>query len=118
MSAPLSPIALALGSMLGVLLGLMGAHAHRAPSGWAYDHECCHHLDCAPAPQGAVREVAGGYQVTILPGTHPMVRAGAPAVAGFVPHGDPRMRPSGDADRHVCILRGQVVCVYVPPGGV
>lgn len=108
----------ALGALAGMLLSLAESRAHRAPSGWAYDHECCHNLDCAPAAAGAVREVAGGYAVLVAPGTHPMVPAGAAPVAGFVPHGDRRIRPSGDAERNVCIIGGRVFCLYVPPGGV
>lgn len=107
---------------LALLIGgvfVAGAMAHRAPSGWAYDHECCHDLDCAPVAEAAIREVAGGYQVTILPGTHPMVPAGAAAVTGFVPHGDRRIRPSGDQHRHACVSRaGAILCIYIRAGGV
>lgn len=94
------------------------AAAHQAPAGWEYDLDCCSTRDCAPVRGGAVREVAGGYQVTILPGTHPMVRAGAPAVSAFVAHGDARIRVSGDDARHACVIAGRVLCIYVPPGGV
>lgn len=102
-----------------LLLAALPAPAHQAPGGWDYDAECCHNLDCAPVPEGAVREVAGGYAVTIAPGTHPMVPSGAAPVRGFVPHGDRRIRVSGDADRHACVARsGFIFCIYVPPGGV
>ena len=102
-----------------VRCGLTPALAHRAPSGWAYDPECCHDMDCAPVTDAAIREVAGGYQVTIAPGAHPMVPAGAAAVAGFVAHVDRRIRASGDDRRHACISRaGTILCIYVQPGGV
>lgn len=93
------------------------AAAHDAPSGWEYDRECCGGYDCA-ASHGGVREVQGGYAVSVAPGTHPMVPVGRSPVVGFVPHGDPRIRVSGDSDRHVCIVGGRVFCIYIPPGGV
>lgn len=106
------------GILLGVMLAIAApALAHQAPAGWEYDRDCCSDFDCAPAPIGGVREVAGGYQVSIPPGTHPRVPAGSAGVAGFVPHGDARIRVSGDAQRHACILGGRVLCLYIPPGG-
>lgn len=104
-------------AVVTALLFAVPALAHQAPSGWAYDRECCHNLDCAPAPDGAIREVQGGYQVTLAPGSHPMVRDRT--VTGFVPHGDPRIRVSGDEDRHACVSgTGRILCIYIPPGGV
>lgn len=107
---------------LMVLLALAAlaapAAAHNAPAGWSYDPECCSGTDCAQAVDGAIREVAGGYSVVVMPGTHPMVPAGSQPVTGFVPHGDPRIRVSGDEHRHVCVMGGRVLCIYVPPGGV
>ena len=95
------------------------ALAHNAPSGWAYDAECCSGVDCAPAPVGGVRETRSGYVIIIEPGGHPMVPANAPPLVALVPHGDPRLRVSGDEQRHVCISYSRaVLCVYVPPGGV
>lgn len=94
--------------------------AHDAPSGWRYDAECCSSRDCAQALPGAVREVLGGYAITLLPGTHPMVPRGSEPVREFVPHGDWRIRPSGDEHRHVCVLphAQRVLCIYIPSGGV
>lgn len=104
--------------ILPILALLSGpAAAHDAPSGWEYDRECCGGWDCAAARPGAVQEVQGGYAVSIAPGTHPMVPIGAQPVTGFVPHGDPRIRVSGDEDRHVCIVGGRVFCIYIAPGG-
>ena len=94
------------------------AAAHEAPSGWSYDPECCSGFDCAWVAPGAVREVAGGYYVSIAPGTHPRVPMGSPPVSGVIRHGDPRIRASGDEHRHVCVLGGRILCIYVPPGGV
>ncbi len=102
-------------AILALLAG--PAAAHQAPSGWEYDRECCGGWDCAAATQG-VQDARGGYAVAVLPGTHPMVPPGAQPVTGFVPHGDPRIRVSGDEERHVCIVGGRVYCIYIAPGGV
>lgn len=104
---------------LAVLLLLaVGASAHEAPSGWSYDRECCHDLDCSTVPDGAIREVAGGYSVMLSAGQHPML-AGTARAEVFLPHGDPRIRVSGDQHRHACVSRtGHVFCIYIPPGGV
>lgn len=104
----------AAGAALGFFLSV--AQAHQAPSGWEYDPACCSGRDCAAAPAGAVQEVAGGYRVTLLPGQHPMVQS-APFTA-FVPHGDARIRPSGDEHYHPCIWAGRLLCLYRPPGGM
>lgn len=107
-------------AVAGALLaaGLSRARAHTAPSGWAYDTECCSTRDCAPAAPGTVNEVRGGYEIVLRPGSHPSARS--VVVRDFVPHGDPRIRPSGDEYRHVCVIPGsqRVLCLYVPPGGV
>jgi hypothetical protein len=92
------------------------AHAHQAPSGWAYDPECCSDLDCAPVPESAVVEATGGYSVRLAPGQHPMVRT---PLAAFLAHGDSRIRVSGDEHRHACVSSsGRLLCIYVQPGGV
>lgn len=100
--------------LLAILAG--PAAAHQAPSGWEYSGECCSNRDCAAAPAGAVQEVTGGYRVTLLPGQHPMVTT-QPFVA-FVPHGDARIRASGDEHFHPCIWGGRLLCLYRPPGGM
>lgn len=102
---------------LAVLAWAAMARAHQAPSGWAYDVECCHTMDCAPVPDGAIRETHGGYVVTLRAGDHPMVSDGG--LVATVPHGDPRIRVSGDEHRHACVSTGgRLLCIYVPPGGV
>ena len=99
----------------GLVLLAMPVAAHQAPTGWEYDAECCDMQDCARVPDGTVREVAGGYEVRLSPGQHPLVRS---PITVFVPHG-PKVRVSGDEHRHACVSRsGYVFCVYVPPGGV
>jgi len=96
------------------------AAAHQAPSGWDYDPECCSARDCAPARAGHVREERRdgvlGYRVVVPLGEHHYSRV---PVDAFLPLGDPRIRVSGDEDRHVCLARsGHVYCIYIPPGGV
>lgn len=103
---------------LAILLAAPPAHGHQAPAGWAYETDCCNTQDCAPVGRSMIREVLGGYQVTIPPGAHPHLPTGM-GVAGFIPHGDRRIRASGDSDHHACISRsGVILCLYVPPGGV
>jgi hypothetical protein len=62
-----------------------------------------------------VVEASGGYSVRLAPGDHPLVRA---PVTAFIPHGDRRIRVSGDEHRHACVMGGRILCIYVPPGGV
>ena len=47
-----------------------------------------------------------------------MVPATAAPVTAFIPHGDRRIRVSGDEHRHACVMAGRVLCIYVGPGGV
>lgn len=110
--------ALAAAVVTGLLLLALPALAHQAPSGWDYDRECCHNFDCAAVRDGLIREVQGGYRVTLRAGQHPML-SGAVTVDLFIPHGDRRIRVSGDENRHACVTSGgHVFCIYVPPGGV
>jgi hypothetical protein len=95
------------------------AAAHQAPSGWEYDAECCNTRDCAPARAGQIRETRRdgvlGYAVVVPAGTHHYSRVD---VDTFIAMGDPRIRVSGDSDRHVCLsATGHVFCLYIPPGG-
>ena len=46
------------------------------------------------------------------------VGEGAEPARRFVPHGDPRIRTSGDERKHACVSRfGAIYCLYVPPSG-
>jgi hypothetical protein len=81
---------------------------------------CCNGSDCAALAGARVRRTPGGYDVDILPGTHPMVRAEdwrqcyyggafctrysgmqtrAPVTFHF--EGDPGLSPDGKV--HICI---------------
>lgn len=103
-----------------LLLFVAPALAHEAPSGFEYDPECCSGADCQPVPDEAVREVQGGFELILQPGEHKMLRQGHPPTRIFIAHGDPRIRPSGDGQKHACISYGgkYAFCLYLPPGGV
>ena len=110
-------------AFLALALLAASAHAHQAPSGWAYPQTCCGgdptgqvpHGDCYPVPDATVREVRGGYVVTLRPGDHPFAHQ---TITAEIPHGDDRLMPSGDDRKHVCIVGGRVRCLFIPPGGV
>lgn len=79
-----------------------------------YDLACCAGNDCAPIPGSAIRANRAGYNVTIRPGEHPLVKD--KPVTGFVLYAD--ARPSQDSDFHACIVGGELKCLYAPQGGV
>jgi hypothetical protein len=99
------------------------ALGHEAPSGWAYDPDCCNTMDCEPLPEGAVTVSRDGWRVELAPGQHRQAPRGG---VWLVPHGRtmtqwteaPAIRHSGDEHYHGCILGGHMRCIYVPPGGV
>lgn len=67
-----------------------------------YDPFCCSDKDCGPA-LGADQSPTG-LKIEVSPGRWLSVPAGM------------RLRPSYDADWHVCVLLGQIRCVYTPAG--
>ena len=86
-----------------------------APTAWTYDIQRGPSQACAPLADRFVRKVMRGYEVTIAPGTHPMVPYEASRVSAFILHGNGRVRLSGDGRRHVCVNgAGKVFAVYVP----
>ena len=93
--------------------------AHTAPSGWAYDRECCSDHDCAPVPDATITVTPAGFLITLAPGQHHMLPAGAQPLQQTIPFDSPRVRVSGDNQKHVCLSPvGYVYCIYIPPGGV
>lgn len=111
----------ALFALAALVLGA-AAFAHQAPAvsgvaGWQYDASCCSNRDCAPVAPRMIRATPAGMVLTIPAGAHPFV-VGTP-LTETIPHGDPRIRASGDGEYHACISPSrQVLCIYVPPGGV
>jgi hypothetical protein len=85
--------------VIGMVAFAVAARAHEAPTGWKYPYLCCSNRDCGMLPTGAVREGPNGFQVTILPGQHDMVKDHA--VQFLIPYGQERIAPDG-AD-HICI---------------
>lgn len=87
-----------------LLLLTTSAVAHEAPSGWKYDHDCCHDRDCAP-----VENLTYLNDGTMLARTK---------------HGEGKVtsqtqrRPSGDTEYHACIMpsTNHVICFYAPGG--
>lgn len=88
--------------IVGLLAWLINeSRAHEAPLGWLYPANCCSGRDCAEAPSGSVREGPNGYEVTLLPGQHPMVKD---EPHSFVVAYDARqIRDSPDGRFHVCL---------------
>jgi hypothetical protein len=107
------------GALALVLMRKARAQHHPRPHEphW-YDHECCNERDCAPALPGRVVEERGGWLIRMRPGEHPAFPPGSVSQDYFVPHGDPRIRPSKDERAHPCVTPGAktLLCVYVPMG--
>ncbi len=110
------------GFVFGLVMSLLmepaavfGSTLPIAPAVWTYDIQRGPSQACAPLADRLVRKVLRGYEVTIVPGMHPMVPYEARQVSAFILHGNGRVRPSGDGRRHVCVNgAGKVFAVYVP----
>lgn len=84
-----------------------------------YPAVCCNgnaqHGDCQPIGTKTVRAVAGGWQITLVPGDHWMVTK---------PHNffvsSARAKQSPDGDFHICLYPSEdnVQCFFAPPMGV
>jgi hypothetical protein len=92
------------------------AQAHEAPSGMAYSAYCCNgnstHGDCMPIPASSVKVVAGGYQITLVPGDHHMV---VHEHVFFKPYSE--VQESTDGSYHACLFPDEntLRCFYAPP---
>lgn len=79
------------------------AWPHEAPTGWSYPFACCwgpsqgRRGDCAEIPASSVVEGPSGFEVTLAPGDHPMVKQPLQFV---FPYGKERLAPDGRY--HVC----------------
>lgn len=83
-----------------------GAWAHEAVSGMPYPARCCWSPQAAPAGRPgdcdeiddkSVTAVQGGYQVTLVPGDHPMVKA---PLSLIVPYDE--VEHAEDGKFHIC----------------
>ncbi|WP_293807996.1 hypothetical protein [uncultured Bosea sp.] len=105
-----------LASMVAGLLvaGTVSACAHQAPSGWDYPFYCCLDSDCSPIDAGAVREVPGGFIVTIMPGKHPMWSSERKQPLRLeIPQDKAKQSPDGHW--HLCIDdSGELLCFFAP----
>jgi len=85
-----------------------------------YDPTCCSDKDCAPIPFESVVVTGEGYEVTLLPGDHPLVRT---PIKRFFPFGDEDVLPSQDMKYHACVMPGSpsaspgIICFYVVGSG-
>lgn len=81
-----------LGQMMGLcsllLLFVVPALAHQAPSGWQYPYACCSRQDCRPLKTGEVVYTPGGWNFPATGQTFPE------AVA----------QPSPDKQSHACFV--------------
>lgn len=92
------------------------AFAHQAHTGMVYEPWCCQGGaetgDCAPLPTSAVRDVPGGYEITLKPGDHPLVTRPHHFT---VPHIETRR--ATDGQDHICLWpdENKVRCTYIAP---
>lgn len=95
--------------IIGLFFYVTDAKAHSAPTGWIYPSECCSGRDCAEIPTSAVKEGPNGYQVTLLPGQHPMIKAAPHSF--LVPYGTEKVSPDGLY--HACLSPTlRLLCFY------
>lgn len=85
-----------------LLLLVVTARGHDAPSGWSYPQHCCHDSDCGPALR-AVRNGDGSLTVTTRHGT-------ATFPASF------KYEPSPDGVIHACFTPAKLYCLYLATG--
>jgi hypothetical protein len=85
------------------------ASAHKAPSGWSYDMECCGNHDCR-IEQSEVKATPLGWFVT--------------STGETIRYNDSRIHQSKDGEFHRCLMHkgshdpGMTRCLYVPPMGL
>lgn len=85
------------------LIIITPVNSHEAPSGWQYDHFCCHNQDCAPINKIEQDPNTSGLNVK----TTIVTKHGAGIVTP-----NTRWLQSKDEKDHACILNGRVICFY------
>lgn len=94
------------------------AWPHTTATGMTFDTWCCNgnqvNGDCQPIPEAAVKPATGGYQVTLLPGMHPMVTE---PHTYFMPQD--KVRLSTDGLVYACLYptEAELRCLYMMPEG-
>lgn len=89
-----------------LMLGILPARPHQAPTGWSYPANCCSQRDCRQARDREVREDPNGYVLA--------------TTGEVVPYGDRRIKESPDGLFHVCqqagdFDKGRILCLFAPP---
>lgn len=112
----LGALILMFGAAVMMAIALTPVFAHQAPLGWSYAAKCCSGKDCAQAVKGAVIEGPSGYEITILPGQHPMVKD--KVFRAVLPYDSKKIIDSPDGLYHVCISpSGGLLCLYAGSRG-
>lgn len=117
----LSAIATAAAAALILAITWGDARAHEAASGMRYDGACCNgdamglSGDCQQIPETSVREIPGGFEITLRPGDHRLVTK---LHVFTIQHS--KTRKSTDGRFHACLwpTEDQLQCFYAPPPGV
>ena len=99
-----------------VLVALMTL-AHRARAHSWYDPECCSGMDCAPVEKVEVVPTSAIASMLVPP-----AQASPPSImfvttkhgTAQVPH-NMQFRASKDGAMHACIIKGRLICLYLPP---
>jgi len=94
------------------------ARGHTAISGMVFDRWCCSgnavNGDCQPIPLSSIKEIEGGYQVTLSPGDHPMVTR-----VHVYQMEESKVRWTTDGEAYACLYPNEdsLRCLYLPPPG-
>ena len=106
------------GAIMASSVLFSAARAHETASGMIFDARCCRGNsvtgDCQPIPASSVKPIAGGLQITLAPGDHPLVTR----VHVFqIEQG--KVLPSTDGRYYACLWPSEdhLQCLYAPPTG-
>ena len=112
-------------SVLMIIIGLAlielviltsNARAHSAKSGWVYPYNCCSSVDCSEIPKHTVKQVTGGYQVTLTGADHHLLTPKNESFQYFIPFD--KVKQSQDEEYHLCIksyAHSEYICFFAPP---
>lgn len=110
----------AIGLLIGIsptLFKCSAARAHTADYGWEYPWACCSGNDCAQLPEGSVKTTPEGFDITLMPGQHPMVKDKPFRI--LVPYSDAKPAPNGDPYDHLCLSpQLKFLCMFAGNRGI